>query len=170
MRVGVTDLIDIALLVEAAGGEPGDHAAREADHAQHERHRPRELLAVARLVLEQEGGKRIGALGNVRRVVVSLAQVALDRADGVIGRVGVGGEPAGESVDPAYGEASTAASEPRSLVPHRGIARARAGANPATTGGSGAAAPSPAVDPGSTGGSTVAGRPTRVVWPKRSSG
>ena len=81
----------LGVLVVRAGREAGRHAGRDG-HAEHQRHRARELLAVAALVLLQEAHQRVGMRGNPLRVPEVVLEPGLDALDGV-----VGGRPAAVS-------------------------------------------------------------------------
>ena len=72
-------------VVVDARGEPAHDAARDADHSQHQRHRTRELLAIADLILEGEVGKWEGPFWRELAVGVVRAEVGLDRLDRVVG-------------------------------------------------------------------------------------
>ena len=82
-RVGVEVAHDVLLAapVVAPGREPGGHAGRHPAHAQQERHRAGELLAVALAVREEERGERQAVLGRglvVGRVLLDPLEHLLD--------------------------------------------------------------------------------------------
>ena len=81
VRVDVADDHLAALVVAGARREAGRDPRRDARHAQQERHRPGELLAVAGLLLEQERVERdVGALRRLR-VAEAVREVLLDAPD-----------------------------------------------------------------------------------------
>ena len=70
--------------VVGARREPGRHAHGDPGHPEQERHRPRELLAVAHPVLEQERRERHVAARRPLAVPVLALEVVLDRLHGVV--------------------------------------------------------------------------------------
>ncbi len=87
------------------GGEAGGHARRHPAHAQKQRHRTRELLAVAPPVLEEEALE--GQEVRRRRLGVgeAVSEVELHPAHVVIRRPRPGGQAAGERVGTRVGGA-----------------------------------------------------------------
>ena len=109
--VGVADAVAAVLLPEA-GREPGHHPGRDPLHPKHQGHRPRELLAVAGLVAEEERGQRIVALIDLLVVVVGPApKLVEDRPDRVVVGRRVPGQPRGKRVHAPVGGAGERAAQ-----------------------------------------------------------
>lgn len=98
MGVEVAHAVLAAFAVQGARREAGHDPRRDARHPQHQSHRSRELLAVADLVLEQEGLERIGLRRRPLAVDVLRAQVVLHPVYGVVDGGRSRGEAAREGV------------------------------------------------------------------------
>src|SRR5687768_12005613 len=100
MRIEVAHAVLAGVGVVRARREPGRDASRYSQHAQHQRHRAGELLAVAGAVLEQERGKRELLARGTLVVAVLRAEMALDRAHRVVGGRLPAGDTFREALDP----------------------------------------------------------------------
>ncbi len=129
MRVDVAHDVLAPLGVQDAGREAAGDARGHAAHAQQQRHRARELLAIAGAVAQQEVGERRAAGRRRLAVAKSALEVALDRADVRDRRRGARAQAARERIDApvgrrgehAAGVVSAGADDPRyaGLVPAR---------------------------------------------------
>ncbi len=54
---------------DVPGAKPDDDASGDSDHAEHQRHRARELLAIARALFEEKRGQRVRRARDVLVVV-----------------------------------------------------------------------------------------------------
>ena len=83
-----------------SGAESGCDPGRDADHPQHQRHGPGELLAITDPVAQQERPQ--GQLPPRRDLAVRVAgaKIGLDPPNGVVGGPGAGRDVPGEPVDP----------------------------------------------------------------------